>query len=1824
MEQVRVNAGARLVLLPDAEARRAATEPENKWLWSHAGHALAEPAFGPPSLVIDNVDDAAAGDFALRRVATSALDTRPLPAGPARRWSVRVEHRHYPIALAPGVHAQPLDEPAAVRWVHWREPPPSDLAPLRALVDQLRDRLLVEGAAAFPARHDVHCRLLGLVPRESDGAWLWRTDTTKSLHADGPPPEGFAATTWRALWEEIGADETTRRTVLAWLGHVRVRPGRAVRAKPGLWLAEAADGTLLAAYEVHDVAARMLPPMFAPRTLSLSTLDGAALRTVVVQQDITTAEPGTLKLEIAQPPRGTLRWYTAWIDAAPLPWTGSAADVRALVASLCANFAPTHAADGLHHVVGLAELLKTHVGAATLLAGDTLALAVLAFDELDAPPEATGSLAAEPGVVVPARKRPWEPTRHKFVLGAESAALPGDVLPALAWRQLVGATLIVLHRGAPAPLPHVQLVAPQRVTEYSSEWLARVRADAFELSMPAELSASLPPPADPPLALTLYRVWASRRNAAQISVPRARLEHESISALAELGLHRAIDDDGDLQMAMWWPDGLDEPLPIAAYALEGVPVFDVASLSGAFVLWLYQVARNTPATPPDASALRAMAVNMPDATLARVLDAHNNLVAKLRAERSERQLPLWLVQQSHSLDATEAPILDTLARLPAGELRAYIEARVRAYARAVIWLAPPGLRHPAREAETEDSYARWVSCDMLQPGIVADALLLVNGAEAARIRALMVLPIHLFPDHWTLADVYAPMRAGQHALREFCAAHYWGTNAQDVKLYRMGDVDRHRARAELDPRFSLAELSKREPAVRVDAEARQRYAAWKTAFVEQIHAAYNVPDDFAPVRPLARGAPNLATVIAAIAATPYDLFDNEANTPLAVYRRWALDNPTFDTAVRALYAEAADVPLSHDFFAAGGWDVPPLAEAARAFIRAYGATLEQFAERVDATRRQEAYADYRNTLNNLQNEIRAQADARRRAARALARISAPTSSPLSSTATTTTPGAQPPLPPPPTPFVEALNRWRGTLRQHAKTKIGRELKQANVRPDATRPDELDPIVAGRILAAMRKLPPAPLRLSTRDRLKDRLAHLVLYTGRLELDVDYADYVARQVSAAMDKAAADTAETKLPESAADWHAAFRATHQTLWTETMRIALDALNYPQLVTFFLAEAEPLAAPEPAAWEKTSLELLERLQADGRFFRPHPREACGMSAALNTLLGTDTDATRDTTSLQRAVWSARLLALDRLPATSGASLAWTPAECREMIVQRKTPEMLARVAVHWAIGDFVRRGPAVRNVVPPRVLEQLVLALVFSPAMFDARERHGLEPMLPQRDRLCRKLVAVWRVRPDEQFLVLAPADADALLAATVAEAPLTLASLQRMAKRLDLSPELLWRRVILGYELAESVALLDLLDTRDAAELALWVVELDAQVDAAIKTLDAALFAAVDRVALLHVCFAWHVGYLLAGDAERRIFAQQRHPDGRLVIDDFCAQVVPTLLREVYGLTGTTPREPLDAAWERRARELMDGFADAERAPAFEALRGVLVADALEAPRLLWRARSIDDPMDPRTSLASGTLSCRVADRDVSPLAGINRAVDELHPEGIDTAFSADNTDFEPDAAYAFYEWRVGLDCFLRPEKARRTRFDEAPRMEQLPDYAIDLWPRQTARLRQFERWAALGWPRPNRARAADIWAKTGVYNSSSGTQNEALRRPEEDVEPLDRPEAVLRSLREQLADRIEAAFAAAAQLDVERGMEPAPWLAAGGVAQKARELQTALRGELPESYADAQYVLEEQRVRAIEAGVALYADYFRRADDVRKYTLARVRRLQLANN
>jgi hypothetical protein len=1824
MEQVRVNAGARLVLLPDAEARKAASEPENKWLWTHAGHALADPAFGPPSLVIDAADDAAAGDFALRRVATSALDTRPLPAGPARRWGVRVDHRHYIVALAPGVHARLLDEPSAARWVRWREPPPDDLGPLHAHVDELRAALLAEGAAAFPAQHDVHCRLLGLEKRESDGAWLWRSDRTQSLHDNGPPPTGFTATTWTELWAEIGSDAATRRTVLAWLGHVRVRAGRSVQAKPGLWLAEAADGTLLAAYEVHDVAARMLPPLFAPRAVSLSTLGGADLRTVVVQQDITRAEPQSIKLELAQAPRGVLRWYIAWIDSAPLPWTGSAADVRAIVASLCANFALAHTADGREHTVDTAALLKTHVGAAMLLAGDTLALAVLAFDELDAPPEATGSLAAEPGVVVPARTRPWEATRHKFVLGAEPAPLPGPVLPALAWRQLVGAALIVLHRGAPPPLPRVQLTPVPRVTEYSSEWLARVRAGPLELPWPAELSAAAPPPPDPPLAVTLYRVWASRRNAAQISVPRAQLETASISALAELGLHRAIDSD--LQMALWWPDGLDEPLPIAAYALEGVPVFEVASLSTAFVLWLVQVARNTPATPPDASALRAMAVNMPDATLARVLDAHNDLVAKLRAERSERQLPLWLVQQSNSLDATEAPILTTLERLPAGELRDYIQARIHAYARAVIWLAPPALRHPAREDESADSYAHRLTCDMLQPTIVADALSSVNSIEAARIRTLMTLPIRMFPDHWTLADIYAPMRAGQHSLREFCAAHYWGVNAQYGKLYRLGSTDRRLARAELDPRVPLADLSPQEPVVRVDVEARHRYDEWKRAFIEQIHAAYACPDDFVPVRPLARGAPNLATVVAAIAATPYDLFDNEANMPLAVYRRWARSNPTFDSAVRALYAETADIPLSRDFFAAGAWGVPELAAAARSFIRAYGTVLEQFAERADDAHREAAYKIYAERLADLQEEIRTQTERRAKAARALARIQAPTQphSPLSSQAAT------PAVAPAESAFVAALRQWRSELSQHAEPLPVRLIARQAIDPTAAGPADLAPPVAKLIHTVMREVPPAPLRHSTRRRLGDRMAHLVLYTGRL-VDNDqttYTSYVNDKIVDAMGKAEFQTSEITLPAESDVWIDVFRQTHQQLWTETMRVALAELEYPQLVKLFLTQAAPLPAPPVAEWETRTLALLDQLQGDGRFFRPHPREACGMAAALNTLLGSDPDETRDTTSLQRAVWSTRLLALERMPA--GASLAWTPAECREMIVQRKTPEMLARVAVRWAVGDFVRRGPAVRNVVPPRVLEQLVLALVFSPAMFDARERHGLDPMLPLRDRLCRKLAAVWRTRPGELFFVLPAADADALLAATVAEAPLTLASLQRMAKRFDLPPELLWRRVILGYELAESVALLDLLDTRDAAELALWVVELDAQVDAAIKTLDAALFAAVDRVALLHVCFAWHVGYLLASDAERRIFVQQRHPDGRLVFDDFCAQVVPMLLRDVYGLVGSVPREPLGAAWERRARELLTGFVGthAPDAPGLDTLRRAVFADALAAPRVLWRARSINEPMDPSTSLASGAVSCWLGARDVSPLAGINRASDPLHPEGIDTAFNAENADFELDAAHAFYEWRVGLDCFLRPDKARRTRIDEAPlRPATLPtDYAIDLWPRQTARLRQFERWAALGWPQPDHARAEAVWNAPGEYNRDTrASQNSAITGDGDAIEPLDQPTAVLQRLRELLAARIQAALDAVQVAEAERGAGVPVWLAdPKGVARRALELRAALAGAPPDNYADAQYVLDEQRVRAVEAGVLLYADYYRRADDARKYTLDRVRTINLADN
>jgi len=1870
--EIRVNDGATVVLLPVDDARRLVEalpvpDPTNRWLWTHAGHALAEPAYGPPSLRLDSVDASAAGIYSLRRMATSDRDTRLLPAGPARRWSLVVQHRHHVMALSPGVQTLTLSEPLAAHWIRWgRVPTEAELVDaLNAALAPVREQLQrnADVLHTLPVAADIVCRLLYMTQR-ADGAWTWIAGSDKrSLHADGPP-QFVDYATWPA--NAMGG-VAAQRAVMAWVAPdvVRIHRGRFVHADAGLWLAESADGVLLAAYELHNVGAALLPSYMADGfgVDRIRRLDDAHAKTVVVQQNA--GEPlRPVTLSFDSPPIGVLRWYYVWVPNVPGAWTGSSADIRAVVASACSHYALGAPADEdtNKHTVNVSALLATQTGAAALLAGETVAVAVLLYAELDAPPPPIVSLTAEKGIVVPRRNRPAKPSIHELAVGEPAVEPPGDVLPSLAWRQLVGAALIVVHQ-PPIEAPRLALIdAPvQQRRTFSAEACARARATLEFVPPPPSMRTTDAPPLAVPFGTMIYRLWANRRNAVRMLAESggdlARLAAMNMTQLAAAGLHQSIVD---AQAGIWLP-AAGEPCIVAPYELEQVPMFASDGLDAQFVAWL-GVMRDTTAVdaPPDVWALRAMANQLSDGQLGHLLDKYNDMAGVLRYEHGQRQLPLWMVEQTQDMGAAEMPIAAMFGRgfmpdLHYAGVIAYTKKRLDAYARAAVGMR--GLRHPARSGETPEQYAARLTCDMLQPALVADVINAANCAEAALVRALPTLPIELFVNHWTLPDVYSPLHIGQRRVGELCAAYYEGGSKPSDKEYH----EDCRANA---PLVGILDLLADQPVRRIHDQRNRNYDGWRRAFDAQVDAAYVFADDLAPKRPLPASAPSVGAFLAAADALPLSAADHRRL--VAERKDRAKQIAPHEQLVRDLHAP----PATMLFAAAGGWSNDKLASAARAYMAAYAGLLRAYAA-LDM----EASADL-SALNNarmaLERAIAAQTDKaemeRRQAAERLIAAPMGTNAPAAAGTPTAPPAIAQPAKDDTNPFGLAV--WNYAYNSMPRTTTSGKVHGRNKTLKGLSRAQFDAMsgksIRDAFYTAMRELAPLPVRVPTHEQLRQRVAHLVLLLGRIG-GAAYDDYQKAATDEAM-KAFVDAVRgIVLPNEPAnnDWPATILATHKQLWAAGMRAALDRIGYGAMLQQFLVDMPP----DPA-WFDTDAgrppARLAELQRDSRFFRPHPREACFMSAALNTFVGMDPDESRDTTSLQRAVWTERLNELARAPAVPGAtSLGWSADEKRAMMLQRKTPEMLARIAVRLSIGDFVQRGPETRLIVPPRLLDQLLVALVTSPTMFDALERHGLDATLPEPDRISHKLVAVWRAG-DAPFVTVDAADADTMLDATSAEAPAVVAPLRAMAVRLQLPPAVLWRYVLFGA--ASAVALVRDLDTRNIAELALFVVELDRQVTAAIKTLDketAALFDAVDRVALLHTCFAWHVGYLLSPLASRRIFVRQRHPDGRLVYDDFGAAVVPAVLRDIYGIRAIE-RVPLDSEWEARLEQLMSGFVyggnDATVGDAnARTLRETIYREALEQPRLLWRVRSHDEPMLTTSDLVRGTVSCwsRFANLaasdddvatgnavkllyDVSPMAGIDRrpAPDEGLPEGRDVAYHEENNVFALDSAYSYYEWRVGLDCFLAPDKAKLNRISHAPFLSQetisltsaassatTPAYAqlmqnppIDMWPLATARLRRLHRWASLGWRRvPNVDAARKAWDASANDPKVQIADIDNVAPDDEDM-PVSQSNAVLKQIRAQLAERLEDAIAAEHErVNTDGRQVPNPmksataapatdWTAADtAVLRRTRELVGALLGAVPAGYSDAQHAAEENRVATVEAGLRVYGDYYLAALD-----------------
>lgn len=1839
---VDIDYGSDVVLLPRDEARQLAnaqTPPDatNAWQWALDGVMHGVPAYGPPSLVITQLTHDVLAE--IYRVPSSPTDTRPVSDRPLRRWQLRVHHRHRTVVLAPNVPRRPLLESDAAQWVRWSAPP-DWTALLGALNAKLADAhrqlsaSMTSRALVFrPAlTDDTAFRLLQMQPRAGDAAWQWLADATKTLHHNGLPPlTPYAA--WASVWATLAdVDAAQRRAVLEWVDSALVQRyrGRSVDADDGLWLAERDDGTVLAAYEVIALGAHALPASVTVDGNRAQRLSSGVTLVPVLLGD--SAPLPTVRLQPTAPTVGTVRWYRVWASAPAEPWTGAATQVRALVTGICAHFDDAELiADGPTHNISVGDTLKESMGAAMLLAGDTVVFAVFGFDELGDPPTElpSGSLGTEAAAPLPHRRIEARRIALGLTVGAEPA-VPHGPFATLAWRNLVGAAIIVAYRPATPLLPPAPIAAPRD----DNIAIDDLRAVPPYTPPPPPLSATTAPEPTVSNGLALYRVWRGRDNvrrmivayAQRAGVPLTRalatMAGMNLSELAAtVGLYRAITGEHE---AVWIPLDGAPALTIAPLVLENVPLFANDRLHAAFIAWAGVAAL-------EAEDVGVMAAHLSDATLRHIARERNRITGLLRAQQAERRLTTWLVRAGDSLDATDVPILATLNFVEPGAARDYVAARVHAYAAAAVRYRPP-LHSPPRDDETADAYAARLTVEMLEPDTVSRTLIFADTQEAGAILLMRDLPISLFPAHWTEVDVHSPLPLAGHSAASLRAPVYesnWTAPTQ---------VDADRYRTSTGNLLSLLQLDDADPTRRSVEERKRLYARWAEAFRAQVDIAFRHKPATRP-QPLPANAPLATAWLRAIDNMPVPV---QVLRTLRTERTARMDAlRVHENNIRALYAEtlAADAPPPlPDFWANGDWVNAAQSDAVLRYAAAYADVVDAYTHfDLDNTRLDTVDARWADVYETIERETNT-----RRAAM-LARSTALIRMPLSSASGTAAPGADappPPPPPPPSPFALAVRAWLVTLTSDAAWDASGKEVRTDVDNGVDRAQIMATIVAHIAPVAA----PPPARLTSYVQITDRYNHMMLLLADAPQEVTAAGdpiieslIVVHQGTvisdayaafrAAADAAAATHQTTHTYESVAE----LIDLHTTMWRAGMTAAASSM---QFYNRFVAVVDAVGGLARAADPDMARRL--ETQRSSRFFRPHPREAMFLSAALNTMTFADADATRDTTSLQRAVWSDRVQLFDSKIAAQDAStaFAWTPAELKTMLLARKTPDMLARVAVRWALMDFIARGPEARFVVPARVLERLLWALLESPDFYDARERYGLDALAA--DNIASVLVAVWRPGDTAYELVDEQVAAVALAELDVA-APVSATMLARTAAQLQIGAGLLWRRVLFGWAQAPSIGITRALDVRTVAELALFVVALEQQVAAAAKSLgaeDAALVGSVDRVALLHVCFAWLVAYVMP--AHDRIFVQRRHPDGRMLYDDFTAAVVPRLLRDVYGVENA--RVAANAAWQRRWMRLAGGWlhGDLAPAPALELFYRHVVRPAVEQqPQLLWRYVPAVDPLSPDGSLAAGTTSLYVrigADQfDVSPLAGIDRRPDAANgrPEGRDIVYNEEHNDFVPDAAYGFYEWRVGQDCFLRPAAARETAIDVAARRltpvsaeiralvgeEPVPTtVGVEFWLDETPLLRWFNRWAARGWHRrPSEADVAELRTQLRA--------NKAYRLPAPDTGSDDMADVSYTALegasiaRTRLADRIRAALQEVEpQINANRAMPmpvpsdnyippPTLWTERGAtVTLSAHRLETDLRAAPTPAYSDASYAADEKRVDAIVRGIKLYADFY----------------------
>lgn len=685
-------------------------------------------------------------------------------------------------------------------------------------------------------------------------------------------------------------------------------------------------------------------------------------------------------------------------------------------------------------------------------------------------------------------------------------------------------------------------------------------------------------------------------------------------------------------------------------------------------------------------------------------------------------------------------------------------------------------------------------------------------------------------------------------------------------------------------------------------------------------------------------------------------------------------------------------------------------------------------------------------------------------------------------------------------------------------------------------------------------------------------------------------------------------------------------------------------------------------------------------RFFRPESREAGLLAAAFNTCFAADPDDRRDATALPRVVWARRVRELEQRveaereqASTTVARPLWAADELLALLLRRKSASDLAHAALRAGVAEFQQVGPSTRGVVPARQLELLLWTLLESPAFLTMRQRYSLDALGSDDAPLFQHWRVAWRITEMDRFHTVDEANARALLEEVQWQLPGALTSLAKLGDTPRYARNVvdMWRLALFGYAHQPSVVLLPLeeaqplrearpappdttvpLSVLQAAQLARFVVDLDQQLQRGIAALadkaDREALQAADAMALLHSCFVWLLAYVApARQPYEALFAQQLHPDGRVLHDYVHGVAVIELARRVYNVA--LHRRPVNLQWRSEWRRLIgtgllydpdervhtiplgaQGLVAETAADERQRFYTDVVSEALrrEPMRLLARYERSARPFDPDEDLAHGRALCYMrvdrdgSWRDASPLAAISTAPTPALPEGVDCAYSAQFADFELDERYSVFQWQVGQQLYLRPERARANRWsedtpdlgpDNAALLEVLlaAQLDVELFLPSTPLLRWFERVRARGFDhRPNAAQAKDAAdrVREGKYTPLGDDERDAQMqtdlRPDGSVAAPSDADPRAQQKQQQydaLADRLS---------QLRELSNQAPWnsqLFADSAQQLRADAQVLTddvaraAGDAATEHTESSYVALAQRVKLLEEGAQAHADY-----------------------